>query len=285
MRSVSLRSLSSWNSRRARHQRLLGLALLGLLEPAVEHVERLRPALLLVATRELRHLERHPRGADGGERVVQALPGLGTCSWWCGATSTGRTCAALRPYIREFKPVMIGVDGGADALLEAGDRPARHRRRHGLGTDEGLQCGAELVVHAYPRDGRAPGQARVQRLGLPAVLCAARGTSEDVALLDGRRQRGQPDRRRRYPFTLDEFLDKDRAGYASTWLTRLRVGGGKLVDAKGVSPARTGSGSPAGRCWCSCWPPVPLSWWRCRVARGAVFLVTSAPSGTRRSTG
>src|SRR6202041_2772128 len=91
-------------------------------------------------------------------------------------------------------------------------------------TDEGLHCGAELVVHAYPNDGRAPGQARVERLGLPSVVCAAGGNNQDVAVLMAGGTHN----------TLDEFLDKGRAGYASTWLTRLRVGS-KLVDAKGVS--------------------------------------------------
>ena len=75
--------------------------------------------------------------------------------------------AALRAYIREFKPVMVGVDGGADALLEAGYRPDIIVGDMDSVTDEGLNCGAELVVHAYP-DGRAPGLARIERLG-PAV--------------------------------------------------------------------------------------------------------------------
>ena len=77
--------------------------------------------------------------------------------------------AALRSYIREFKPVMIGVDGGADALLEAGYRPNMIVGDMDSVSDHGLLCGAELVVHAYP-DGHAPGLARVQRLGLPSVI-------------------------------------------------------------------------------------------------------------------
>jgi uncharacterized membrane-anchored protein len=34
-----------------------------------------------------------------------------------------RDLRMVKPYIREFKPVLIGVDGGADALLEAGYKP------------------------------------------------------------------------------------------------------------------------------------------------------------------
>jgi uncharacterized membrane-anchored protein len=141
--------------------------------------------------------------------------------------------AALRAYIREFKPVMIGVDGGADALLEAGYLPDIIVGDMDSVTDEGLDCGAELVVHAYP-DGAAPGLARLERLGLHPVLCPAGGTSEDVALLMADEKGATLIVAVGTHFTLDEFLDKGRPGHASTWLTRLRVGS-KLVDAKGVS--------------------------------------------------
>jgi uncharacterized membrane-anchored protein len=100
-------------------------------------------------------------------------------------------------------------------------------------SDSGLRCGAELVVHAYP-DGRAPGLARVQRLGLPSVLFPCPGTSEDVALLLADEKGASLIVAVGSHYTLDEFLDKGRGGHSSTWLTRLRVGG-KLVDAKGVS--------------------------------------------------
>jgi uncharacterized membrane-anchored protein len=141
--------------------------------------------------------------------------------------------ATLRPYIREFKPLMVAVDGGADALLEAGYRPHIIVGDMDSVSDRGLACGAELVVHAYP-DGQAPGLARVQSLGLTAVVCPAQGTSEDVALLLADQKGASLIVAVGTHNTLDEFLDKGRAGYSSTFLTRLRVGG-KLVDAKGVS--------------------------------------------------
>jgi uncharacterized membrane-anchored protein len=141
--------------------------------------------------------------------------------------------AMLRSYIREFRPVMIGVDGGADALLEAGYRPALIVGDMDSVTDHGLSCGAEIVVHAYP-DGTAPGLARVERLGLAAVLCPATGTSEDVALLIADHKGADLIVAVGTHFSLEEFLDKGRPGMGSTFLTRLRVGG-KLVDAKGVS--------------------------------------------------
>jgi len=139
----------------------------------------------------------------------------------------------LRPYIREYRPVLIGVDGGADALIEAGYLPAIIVGDMDSVSDAALACGAEIVVHAY-RDGRAPGLERVERLGLPSVLFPAAGTSEDVAMLLADDKGASLIVAVGTHATLVEFLDKGRAGMASTFLTRLRVGG-KLVDAKGVS--------------------------------------------------
>jgi uncharacterized membrane-anchored protein len=88
-------------------------------------------------------------------------------------------------------------------------------------------------VHAY-RDGRAPGLARVQDLGMPCVLFPAAGTSEDVALLLADEKGASLIVAVGTRFSLVEFLDKGRSGAASTFLTRLRVGG-TLVEPKGVS--------------------------------------------------
>jgi uncharacterized membrane-anchored protein len=141
--------------------------------------------------------------------------------------------AILRSYIREFRPVLIGVDGGADALLESGYRPALIVGDMDSVSDRALTCGAELVVHAY-RDGRAPGLARLEELGVPSVIFPATGTSEDVAMLLADDKGAELIVAVGTHATLVEFLDKGRSGMASTFLTRLRVGG-KLVDAKGVS--------------------------------------------------
>ena len=141
--------------------------------------------------------------------------------------------ATLRPYIRENRPVLLGVDGGADAILEAGYTPHIVVGDMDSVTDRALTCGAEIVVHAY-RDGRAPGLERVRALGLEPVVFAATGTSEDVAMLLADDRGASVIVAVGTHNTLVEFLDKGRAGMASTWLTRLRVGG-KLVDAKGVS--------------------------------------------------
>jgi uncharacterized membrane-anchored protein len=141
--------------------------------------------------------------------------------------------AALRPYIREYRPVLVGVDGGADALLEGGYAPDAIVGDMDSVTDQTLRCGAELIVHAYA-DGRAPGLNRIKDLGLTAAVCPAAGTSEDVALLLADGKGASLIVAVGTHWTLEEFLDKGRSGMASTFLTQLRVGT-KIVNAKGVS--------------------------------------------------
>jgi uncharacterized membrane-anchored protein len=140
---------------------------------------------------------------------------------------------ALRSYIRDYRPVLIGVDGGADALIEAGYQPDMIIGDMDSVSDGALTCGAEVVVHAYP-DGRAPGLPRVQELGVEAITFPAAATSEDIAMLLADEKGAKLIVAVGTHATLVEFLDKGRGGMASTFLTRLRLGG-KLVDAKGVS--------------------------------------------------
>lgn len=139
----------------------------------------------------------------------------------------------LRPYIRDYKPVLIGVDGGADALLELGVRPDMIVGDMDSVSDKALACGAEIVVHAY-RDGRAPGRERVESLGVEHLVFSATGTSEDIAMLMADEAGAELIVAVGTHATLLEFLDKGRAGMSSTFLTRLKIGS-KLVDAKGVS--------------------------------------------------
>ncbi|EYT48595.1 putative cytokinetic ring protein SteA [Brachybacterium muris] len=141
----------------------------------------------------------------------------------------------LRPFLRESRPVIIGVDGGADAVLDAGFRPDMIIGDMDSVSDRALSSGAELVVHAY-RDGRAPGMARLEELGVDqdAVVFPASGTSEDIAMLLADEKGAAVIVAVGTHGTLEEFLDKGRAGMSSTFLTRLRIGS-KLVDAKGVS--------------------------------------------------
>lgn len=141
--------------------------------------------------------------------------------------------AALRGYIREYKPIMIGVDGGADAILEAGLPLDMIVGDMDSVSDKALKSGAEIVVHAY-RDGRAPGKHRVEELGVEHVIFPATGTSEDIAMLLADDKGASLIVALGTHSTLIEFFDKGRRGMASTFLTRLQVGS-KLIDAKGVS--------------------------------------------------
>lgn len=139
----------------------------------------------------------------------------------------------LRPYLRDVRPVIVAVDGGADALMSEGFTPHMIVGDMDSASDTALRCGAELVVHAYP-DGRAPGRDRLDRLGLAYKVVPAPATSEDVALLIAAERGAELIVAVGSHFNLVEFLDKARAGMSSTFLTRLRVGD-ILVDAKGVS--------------------------------------------------
>jgi len=144
-----------------------------------------------------------------------------------------RDLKALRAYIRDVRPVVVAVDGGADGALEAGLTPEIILGDMDSASDAALCCGAELIVHAYP-DGRAPGRDRLLKMGLEHALVPAAGTSEDVAMLMAYEKGADLIVSVGAHFNLIEFLDRKRAGMSSTFLTRLRIGE-KLVDAKGVS--------------------------------------------------
>jgi uncharacterized membrane-anchored protein len=144
-----------------------------------------------------------------------------------------RDLRMVRPYIRDFKPVLIAVDGGADALLEAGYKPDVIVGDMDSVSDTALCCGAELLVHGY-RDGAAPGEERARRLGVPYQIARATGISEDVALLLAYEKGSELIVAVGTHFNLIEFLERNRAGMSSTFITRLKVGE-ILIDAKGVS--------------------------------------------------
>jgi len=144
-----------------------------------------------------------------------------------------RDLRIVRPYVRDFKPVLVGVDGGADALLEAGYEPDVVVGDMDSVSDKALRSGAEIVVHAYG-GGDAPGAGRLEGLGLSYHAVAAPGISEDVALLLAYEKGAELIVAVGTHFNLIEFLERDRAGMSSTFVTRLKVGE-VLIDAKGVS--------------------------------------------------
>jgi len=129
--------------------------------------------------------------------------------------------------------VLVGVDAGADALIEIGLRPDVIIGAFASVSDAALRSGAVLVVHAFP-GGHAPGAARLDALGVRYTTFESVGTSEDLALLLAHQRGAELIVAVGIPSSMEEFLDKGQAGMASTFLVRLRVGA-ILVDAKGVS--------------------------------------------------
>jgi uncharacterized membrane-anchored protein len=139
----------------------------------------------------------------------------------------------IKQYINDVKPILIGVDGGADALLEFGLIPDIVIGDMDSVSDEALKKAKEIIVHAYP-DGRAPGLERVTALGLKAEIFKAPGTSEDIAMLLAFEKGADLIVAVGTHSSMIDFLEKGRKGMSSTFLVRLKVGE-KLIDAKGVN--------------------------------------------------
>jgi len=200
-----------------RRRREIGEALEAFARNTVEHMVEERE--LLSGKIELPRFETDFRDKD----VMIVVRGVGH----------ERDIAALRPYIRDMRPVLVGVDGGANALLEAGFRPDMIVGDMDSAAEATLRSGAELIVHAYT-DGRAPGRDLLEQLGLPHKVVPAPGTSQDIAMLIAHEKGARLIVAVGSQWNLVEFLDKNRRGMSSTFLTRLRLGE-NLVDAKGVS--------------------------------------------------
>jgi uncharacterized membrane-anchored protein len=179
-----------------------------------------------------------------------------------------RDLRIVRPYVRGFKPVLVGVDGGADALLEAGYRPDVIVGDMDSVSETALRSGAELLVHAY-RDGQAPGAERLEELGVPYSRVSVPGLSEDLALLLAYEKGALLIVAVGTHFNLIDFLERDRAGMSSTFITRLKVGE-ILVDARGISrlvSRRVGL-----------WPLIAFT----LAALGTVVVAVAADPGIRR---
>jgi uncharacterized membrane-anchored protein len=146
---------------------------------------------------------------------------------------------ALDSWIGDARPVLVAVDGAAEALLACGLRPDVIVGDMDSASDQALACGAELVVHGY-LDGRAPGRERLRRLGLEHAVARLPGTSEDLALLLAAEQGASLIVSVGSQLNLVELLDRGREGASSAFLTRLRIAE-LLVDAKGISRLMTAS--------------------------------------------
>ncbi|HSH34646.1 putative cytokinetic ring protein SteA [Schnuerera sp.] len=140
---------------------------------------------------------------------------------------------AIKSYIDEVNPILIGVDGGGDALLEFGYIPHIVVGDMDSVSDRCLKLAKEIIVHAYP-DGRAPGLKRVEELELEAKIFPSPGTSEDIAFLLAYSNGADLIVAVGTHTNMIDFLEKGRSGMSSTFLVRLKVGS-ILVDAKGVN--------------------------------------------------
>jgi uncharacterized membrane-anchored protein len=196
---------------------------------------RVTEALESFAENTLRYLREEAKLLSEGVRLPQVQTRFRDKHALVVARGPGlkRDLRIVKPYIRDFRPVLVGVDGGADALLQAGYKPHVIVGDMDSVSDNALQSGAELIVHAYP-DGRAPGRERIDRLGLPSAVLPSPGISEDVAILLAHEKGAELIVAVGTHFNLLEFLERNREGMSSTFFTRLKVGD-KLVDARGVS--------------------------------------------------
>jgi len=174
-----------------------------------------------------------------------------------------RDLAIVRSYVRAFKPVVVGVDGGADALLSAGMKPHVIVGDMDSVSDSALRCGAELVVHAY-RDGEAPGAARLERLGVKYSTVSAPGISEDIALLLAFEKGAELIVAVGTHFNLTEFLERDRGGDPHRRQGRVQAGepAGRPLAAGGFCGRRPRGGVRG----------------HCRLARVAEFHRATQPA-------
>ncbi|ACC40953.1 MULTISPECIES: putative cytokinetic ring protein SteA [Mycobacterium] len=141
---------------------------------------------------------------------------------------------SLKPFIKEYQPVLVGVGTGADVLRKAGYRPQLIVGDPDQISTEVLKCGAQVVLPA-DADGHAPGLERIQDLGVGAMTFPAAGSATDLALLLADHHGAALLVTAGHNANIETFFDRTRVqSNPSTFLTRLRVGE-KLVDAKAVA--------------------------------------------------
>lgn len=148
-----------------------------------------------------------------GREVVVVMP----------SDSSASELKQLRKYIKERKPLLIGVGLGADVLRAAKHTPDLIVADMSAVPEEVLTCGAELVAYG-PRGERPPGVARVEELGIEHAELVTASTAEDAALILAKAKGAELLVTVGSHTSLAEFLDQGRAGMSSAFLTRLAVG-------------------------------------------------------------
>ncbi|WP_063001704.1 putative cytokinetic ring protein SteA [Nocardia mikamii] len=141
---------------------------------------------------------------------------------------------AIKPFVKEYAPILVGVGRGADILIKAGYRPDLIVGDPEEITASALKCGAELILPA-DTDGHAKGLERIQDLGIGATTFPSSGSAADLALLLADHHGAALIITCGAPASLDDFFDRSRRESApAMFLTRLKAGP-KLMDAKAVA--------------------------------------------------
>jgi uncharacterized membrane-anchored protein len=174
--------------------------------------------------------------AVAGRPVVVVVPGAGH----------REELAGLRTFIREQDPVLVGVDTGADTLLAAGLRPhvvvlGDAADDHDRPSAKALRAARDVVVRVDR--GHRMHREQLERLGIRPLQLESSATTEDAALLLADAGDAEVIVGVGVHATLDEFLDRQRPGLASTYLTRLKVGH-RLVDARALPTLYAGRVRP-----------------------------------------
>jgi len=139
----------------------------------------------------------------------------------------------LKSYIEKFNPIFIGVDGGADFIINCGYTPDILIGDMDSVSDIGIYRSREIVLHAY-EDGYCPCLDRIAAMNIPYKILAMKGTSEDAALMLAYHKSAELLVLVGGHSCMYDFMCKGRPGMSSTFITRTLVGS-RLVDCKGLS--------------------------------------------------
>lgn len=147
-----------------------------------------------------------------------------------------RRLSSIRAFIREQDPVLVGVDRGADLLLDAGHRPdvvvlSNTADDVDRPSAKALRTARDVVVRV-DSGGRLHAE-QLERLGVRPLPVESSGTTEDAALLLLEAEEARLIVGVGLHASLEEVLDRQSPGLAGTYLTRLKVGH-LLVDAASV---------------------------------------------------
>lgn len=139
----------------------------------------------------------------------------------------------LRNFIREYDPVLVGVDSAADSLVELGYTPDLIVGNPQDIATETLRSGARVILPADP-DGTAEGLERIQDLGIGAMTFpAATDSATDLALLLADYHEAEMIVQVGDSLDLDDIFAAEARATPAAMLTRLKAGS-RLVDSSAI---------------------------------------------------